>query len=108
MSLTEDEWAILDDVSDDWYGLWEVDWWFNAVHPDWPWEQRSTYVAHLVQRGLLDIFSGPADDAVLGQDAALKIIQASSNWFPPNNDSQLAYRVSTTEAGVAALKAARL
>lgn len=36
VTLTEDEWAILDDNSDDWYGLWEVDWWFNAVRPDWP------------------------------------------------------------------------
>lgn len=108
MSLTEDEWAILDDVSDDWYGLWEVDWWFNAVHPDWPWEQRATCVVDLVQRGLLAVFSGPAEDAVIGQDAAIKIIQASSNWLPPSNDSQLAYRVSTTASGEAALKSERL
>lgn len=108
MSLTEDEWAILDDVSDDWYGLWEVDWWFNAVHPDWPWQQRATYVVDLVQRGLLDVFSGRADDGVLEQDEALRIIKASSNWLPPSNDVQLAYHVSTTESGVAALKAERL
>lgn len=35
-SLTEGEWALLDDVADDWYGLWEVDWWFDGLRPDWP------------------------------------------------------------------------
>ena len=106
LNLTEDERAILDDNSDDWYGLWEVDWWFNAAQPDWPWKQRSAYMTDLVQRGLMEVYARPADEAVLDRKDALEVIQKSSNWLPPTDDNEPAYRVSTTEAGVAALQAA--
>jgi hypothetical protein len=105
VSLTGDEWAILDDNSDDWYGLWEVDWWFNAVHPDWPSKQRVAYLIDLVQRGLLEMFTGRAEDALLAQAAAIEALQNPPNWLPPTDDNQPTYHVSTTKAGVAALKA---
>lgn len=39
-TVTRSVWALLDDVADDWYGFWEIDWSFNAAHPDWPFESR--------------------------------------------------------------------
>lgn len=106
MSLTEDEWAILDDVSDDWYGLWEVDWWFNGVHPEWPFELRSAFLSDLVQRGLIEIFFGPLgqESPALEESVAIEAISHSEAWLPRAGISDAVYHVSTSHVGIQKLE----
>ena len=108
MILTEDEVALLDDVADDWYGIWEANWWFNYVHSDWSWERRAAYLVDLVERELLEVFSRPAHDALLKREAALEVLQSPLNWAVPPEDDQQAFRVATSQTGLAALRAAGL
>lgn len=105
MSLTPDEWALLDDVADDWYGLWEVDWWFNAVHPEWPFATRLTFLSDLVQRGLVELFFGRLgiESPPLEESAALEVISHADVWLPRADTSDPVYHVSTSVKGRAAL-----
>jgi hypothetical protein len=102
MSLTEDEWALLDDVADDWYGLWEVDWWFNAAHPDWPFESRRDYLADLVGRGLIEIFFGTLgkESPPIEESAARAAISRPETWLPRTGATgDSVYHVSTSSQG---------
>jgi hypothetical protein len=99
--LTEDEWALLDDVADDWYGLWEVDWWFNGVHPDWPFESRLAYLSDLVRRKLIDVFFGRLgkERPALDVNDAVEAISLPEAWLPRADISEAVYHVSTSELG---------
>lgn len=106
MQLTEDEWALLDDNSDDWYGLWEVDWWFNSVTPDWSFPDRAEFVASLVRRGLLEVFFGRigVERPPLQTDEAERALAVAANWQPFSDIEKAVYHISTSEAGIAALR----
>jgi hypothetical protein len=107
-TLTQDEAALLDDNSDDSYGLWEVDWWFNRVHPDWPHTQRVQMVASLVGRGLLDVFFGRLgfECLPLSAEAALDALGEPQHWAARTSREQPVYHVSTSPNGELALKGA--
>jgi hypothetical protein len=99
--LTEDEWALLDDVADDWYGLWEVDWWFNSVHPDWPFERRLAYLSDLVRRELIEVFFGSRgkERPALDVNVAIEAISRSEAWSPRADITEAVYHVSTRDLG---------
>ena len=107
-TLTQDEAALLDDNSDDSYGLWEVDWWFNRVHPDWPHAQRVEMVASLVRRGLLDVFFGRLglESPPLSAEAALYALGEPQHWAPRTSRQQPVYHVFISPNGERALKSA--
>ena len=107
-TLTKDEAALLDDNSDDSYGLWEVDWWFNRVHPDWPHTQRAEMVESLVRRGLLDVFFGRLglESPPLSAEAALDALGEPQHWVPRTSREQPVHHVFISPKGERALKAA--
>jgi hypothetical protein len=106
VSLTEDEWALLDQNADDWYGLWEVDWWFNGVYPDWPFDRRAEFVSSLVRRGLMEVFYGRLglERPPLETKAADAALAVPVNWKARSDIEEPVYHISTSEAGRAALK----
>jgi hypothetical protein len=108
-TLTEDEAALLDDNSDDWYGLWEVDWWFNGVHPDWPHTQRAEMVGSLVQRELMEVFFGRLglESQPMSAEAALDALAKPQHWAPRTSPEQAVYHVSTSSKGNRALGTGR-
>jgi hypothetical protein len=100
-SLTEDEWALLDDVADDWYGLWEVDWWFNAVHPDWSFESRLAFLCDLMRRGLVETFLGRLgkESPALEVNIAVEAISRPQAWLPRADVGDAVFHVSTSASG---------
>ena len=103
--LTEEQRAIIDYTSDDWYGLWEVDWWFNSAFPDWSFNRRVEFVSQLVRQGLLEIFYGHhrEEHRALSCQEAEKALGQIENWRPRNIEEEPVYEASTSKAGLAAL-----
>lgn len=108
-TLTKDEVALLDANSDDWYGLWEVDWWFNGVHPGWSHARKAEMVASLVRRGLIDVFFGRLglESPPLNEDAAREALSEPQHWAPRTSPDDAVYHVSTSPEGVRALASER-
>lgn len=101
INLTEDERALLDVVADDWYGLWEIDWWFNGVHPDWSFKSRLAFFSDLVQRRLIEIFFGRLgqESPALDVNVAVEAISLPEAWLPRAGVSDAVYHVSTSDVG---------
>lgn len=98
---------LLDSHSDDVYGLWEVDWWFNGQCPTWNKERRIEFFTDVVERQLVDVFFGPMRDELnpLPMELAVVALGTWDNWSPRCPLDQPVYHVMTNEAGVAALRA---
>jgi hypothetical protein len=107
--ITEDEGALLDDIADDWYGLWEVDWWFNGAHPDWSFERRQAFFSDLVRRGLIETFFGRLgrESRALEVSVALEAISLPKAWLPRADIEDAVYHVSTSDVGRSKLARAR-
>ncbi|AJA07392.1 hypothetical protein SKP52_02280 [Sphingopyxis fribergensis] len=105
MSLAADEQAFLDYVADDWYGLWEVDWWLNNVHPGWSFASRLAFLSDLVQRGLVEIFFGQlgVESPALKKSAALDAISQPTAWLPRTETNDSVHCISTSLNGRAEL-----
>ena len=108
MELSEKALDLLNDLNDDWYGLWEVDWYFNGRHPEWPHEKRTAFFSDLVHRGLIELFHGPlwTKRPPLDPAAAVQALADPAVWAPPNDDDAPGYYVTTSPIGIAATQAA--
>ncbi|MCY7280440.1 MAG: hypothetical protein LH610_05995 [Sphingomonas bacterium] len=97
---------IVDLVSDDVYGLWEVDWWFNSNHPHCDSEERAGHLLTAVRRGWVDVYFGSMRDrlAPLSLEVAEANITDWSNWKPPENADQNFHHVMANEQGLIALQ----
>jgi hypothetical protein len=106
-TISIEEAALLDTNSDDVYGLWEVDWWFNGSHPTWEKGQRIDLLCSVVNRQLVDVFFGKmgTDLVPLPIGAALKAVRNWENWSPREHIVQPVYHVMTNDAGLLALRA---
>ena len=105
MKLSEDEIALLGDIDDDWYGLWEVDWFFNGAHREWSHETRVTFLSGLVQQGLVEIFFGPVmtERPPLALDIALQALANPASWSPATDVKKPGYYATTSAICVTAL-----
>ena len=107
LNLTPEMAALLADVSDDAYGLWEIDWFFNGRCPTWDATQRIELLSDLVKRGFVDVFFGRMEDNLpqLPLAAAVDVIRKWENWGPREPLEQPVYHVMTSDPGLAALRA---
>jgi hypothetical protein len=99
--LTSEALALLDDVSDDVYGLWEVDWFFNGFRPTWEGAKRIELLADLIMHELVDVFFGRMEDDLdpLPRKSALTAVRNWDNWRSPEGADPPVYLVMTNEAG---------
>ena len=104
--LTADELSLLDDVSDDAYGLWEVDWFFNGKCSQLDAGHRIEFLAALVEQGFIDVFFGRMGQIIapLPSTDALVAVGHWDNWRPPETIDAPVYQVMTGEVGIAALR----
>ena len=106
-SITDVEAELLNDISDDVYGLWEVDWFFNGRFPEWELDQRIDLLSSIVKRGLIDVFFGRmgTDLTPLPPNAALNAVRNPTNWQPREPLEEPVLHVMTSNAGSNALRA---
>lgn len=108
MILSQDQLALLNDISDDWYGLWEIDWFFNGAHPGWPFEARNAFLSALVSEELIKIFYGRISKGCerLEIASAMNIIQNKVSWAPREDTDDPSFYATTSNTGLEALKKA--
>ena len=106
VTLSDHEIALLGDTDDDWYGLWEVDWFFDGAFGDWSRETRTALLLGLVERGLMEVFFGPllTEQPPLAIDMALAALADPASWLPPSDGQTVGYYVSASAVGLAALR----
>jgi len=107
--LTPEKIALLDDVSDDAYGLWEVDWFFNGHCPTWSAAQRIELLSDIVKHELIDVYFGRlgADLAPLPRASALTAVCNFDNWGPREPLQEPVYYVMASNAGQLARRRSR-
>jgi hypothetical protein len=107
VKLNQHEAAMLGAHDDDWYGLWELDWYFNSANPEWSRKERTAFVARLIEHGFVDVFSGPlmTERPPLSSEIALKTLANPDVWAPPADGQETGYYATTNPTGFAALKA---
>ena len=96
---------LLDDISDDWYALWEVDALLSRLAPEFDATSRQRLVHGLVEQGVLQLMAGKEWSEVRNAPAlptsdALTAISSSSSWKVPSDDGDPIYAVGVTAAGV--------
>jgi hypothetical protein len=106
--ISDEEIALLGLCDDDFYGFWEVDWYFNGKRPDWAHDARATFFSGLVRRGFMDVFYGPlqTERPPLAIEAALQALADPRNWLPPSRGQETGYYVMTSSTGIAATRTA--
>ena len=100
-ALAPEKIALLDDVSDDAYGLWEVDWFFNSHCPHWSAAQRVELLAEVVQDELIDVFFGKLGENLppLPRASALTAVCRWENWGPREPLQEQVYYLMASNAG---------
>lgn len=75
--------VFLSTIDGDWYGLWEIDWSFNAAGAPADFRVRSGALELLVREGSIELRFGPlgAGDPIWGEQAIQAIVR-QSNWKP--------------------------
>ena len=103
--IGEYEAKLLDDHSDDFYGLWEFDWQLNTDGFDADRQKRIALLRSLVGAGFIELYFGPFRDAPhpLPLGEALAAIDEPSSWLPPSDAEQEVYYLATSAAGQALL-----
>jgi hypothetical protein len=80
---------LLDDVSDDWYALWEVDNLLSRSAPELEATSRRQLVSDLLARGALELivareWNSVRDTPPLAADEAITAISLSAAWDVPS------------------------
>lgn len=92
---------ILDLLSDDWYGLWEVDWEFNKYEPVLTPGDRISVIVDLLRDGLVELRFAKLDQMretgpIAPSDAVL-IVGEYRNWQATDDPHK--YTLTETPAG---------
>lgn len=82
MSISDEQAALLEEIDDDAYGLYEIDRLYNRTHPEWGHAKRAAQVVTAIENDMLDVFYGRGG-ARLPKADALAAVSNPSNWIPP-------------------------
>lgn len=97
--IDPDEAWMLEDISDDVYGLWEVDWSLNTRGFPQGSESRVALLESLLRKGLIEVRFGRLGDLspVLSDEDALLLIRDPSAWLPRKTPDQPITSVTTSK-----------